>query len=159
MAARTRSRASRTALSARPTTVKAGSPSRMSASTQTRRASTPSTAKVAIREIIRRRPPGAGRRDAPRRRDGTGAGRRDGPRQGRRDGTGAGGRDGPRRGRRDEAGAGRRDVPRRGRRDGTSERGLQVVEPDEVTGGVQEDAHGVEAQRGAVGAVVNLREP
>src|SRR5205085_5765634 len=52
MAARTRSRASRTALSARPTTVNAGRPRRMSASTQTRRALTPSTAKVVTRASI-----------------------------------------------------------------------------------------------------------
>ena len=44
MAARTRSRDSRTALSASPTTVKAGRPRRMSASTVTRRLSTPSIA-------------------------------------------------------------------------------------------------------------------
>src|SRR3954471_5060988 len=50
-AAWTRSRASRTALSARPTTVNAGRPSRMSASTQTRRPSTPSSAKVVTRAI------------------------------------------------------------------------------------------------------------
>ena len=48
-AARTRSRASRTALSASPTTANAGSPRRMSASTQTRRASTPSSANVSTR--------------------------------------------------------------------------------------------------------------
>src|SRR4051812_21514199 len=56
MAERTRSRASRTALSARPTTVNAGRPWRMSASTQTRRASTPSTANVTTRESISRAP-------------------------------------------------------------------------------------------------------
>src|SRR3712207_4450598 len=44
IAARTRSRASRTALSASPTTVNAGRPERTSASTSTRRASTPSRA-------------------------------------------------------------------------------------------------------------------
>ena len=44
IAERTRSRASRTALSASPTIVNAGSPMRMSASTQTRRQSTPSSA-------------------------------------------------------------------------------------------------------------------
>ena len=51
-AARTRSRASRTALSASPTTVNAGRPlARMSASTQTRRLVTPSTANVLTRAI------------------------------------------------------------------------------------------------------------
>src|SRR3954447_25807290 len=49
IAERTRSRASRTALSARPTIVKAGRPMRMSASTQTRRLSTPSSAKAMTR--------------------------------------------------------------------------------------------------------------
>src|SRR5215207_11523128 len=49
MAARTRSRASRTALSARPTTAKAGSPRRMSASTHTRRAAIPSRQNVLTR--------------------------------------------------------------------------------------------------------------
>ena len=50
IAARTRSRASRIALSASPTIVNAGSPVlRMSASTQTRRASTPSIANVMTR--------------------------------------------------------------------------------------------------------------
>ena len=48
-AALTRSRASRTALSASPTTANAGSPRRMSASTQTRRASTPSIVNVSTR--------------------------------------------------------------------------------------------------------------
>ena len=43
IAERTRSRASRTALSASPTIVNAGRPMRMSASTHTRRLSTPST--------------------------------------------------------------------------------------------------------------------
>ena len=51
IAARTRSRASRTALSARPTIVNAGRPSRMSASTHTRRDSTPSMANVVMRAI------------------------------------------------------------------------------------------------------------
>src|SRR5918995_3199146 len=46
IAARTRSRASRTALSASPTTVNAGSPRRISASTHTRRASIPSSVKL-----------------------------------------------------------------------------------------------------------------
>src|SRR5689334_12015610 len=55
-AAWTRSRASRTALSASPTTVKPGRPSRMSASTQTRRASTQSSAKVTTRAITTPRP-------------------------------------------------------------------------------------------------------
>ena len=51
-AARTRSRASRTALSASPTTVNAGRPlERMSASTHTRRLVTPSTANVLTRAI------------------------------------------------------------------------------------------------------------
>jgi hypothetical protein len=59
IAARTLSRASRTALSASPTTVKAGRPERMSASTQTRRLSTPSSAKVTTRASIRRLPAGA----------------------------------------------------------------------------------------------------
>ena len=75
-AERTRSRASRTALSARPTTVNAGRPTRMSASTQTRCALTPSTEKVETRASIRTRPPGgrggrvgrAGRAGSPRRR-------------------------------------------------------------------------------------------
>src|SRR3954447_19815913 len=49
IAERTRSRASRTALSARPTIVKAGRPMRMSASTQTRRLSTPSSANAVTR--------------------------------------------------------------------------------------------------------------
>src|SRR3954454_7097840 len=48
-AERTRSRASRTALSARPTIVNAGRPWRTSASTSTRRASTPSSAKAVTR--------------------------------------------------------------------------------------------------------------
>src|SRR4051794_6949224 len=55
-AAWTRSRASRTALSASPTTAKPGRPSRMSASTHTRRASTPSSAKVTTRAITTGRP-------------------------------------------------------------------------------------------------------
>src|SRR3954470_13913184 len=49
IAERTRSRASRTALSARPTTVNAGRPWRTSASTSTRRASMPSSANVVTR--------------------------------------------------------------------------------------------------------------
>src|SRR4051794_26625711 len=59
IAARTRSRASRTALSASPTTVNAGSPRRISASTHTRRASTPSTANVVTRASIRAAPSGS----------------------------------------------------------------------------------------------------
>ena len=49
IAARTRSRASRTAVSASPTIVKAGRPARTSTSTATRRGSTPSMAKVVTR--------------------------------------------------------------------------------------------------------------
>ena len=49
IAERTRSRASRTALSASPTIVNAGRPTRMSASTQTRRESTPSSANAVTR--------------------------------------------------------------------------------------------------------------
>ena len=48
-AARTRSRASRTAASPSPTIVKAGRPDRRSTSTLTGRGSTPSTVKVATR--------------------------------------------------------------------------------------------------------------
>src|SRR3954451_9174300 len=113
MAARTRSRASRTALSARPTTVNAGSPSRMSDSTQTRRASTPSTANVMTRESISRRPPGRRRPRA----------------------------------------AGRRRAGR------ASERGLQMVQPDEVPRAIHQHAHAVEAQRRAVRAGTGLGEP
>ena len=52
IAERTRSRASRIALSARPTIVNAGRPvPRMSASTHTRRDSTPSMANVVTRAI------------------------------------------------------------------------------------------------------------
>ena len=71
---RTRSRASRTALSASPTTVNAGRPWRMSASTQTRRLATPSRAKVEMRAITR----AAGRHLRTRRSGGRGgrAGRR-----------------------------------------------------------------------------------
>src|SRR5215216_2885193 len=56
IAARTRSRASRTALSASPTTANMGSPRRMSTSTHTRRASTPSRAKVSTRARLMRAP-------------------------------------------------------------------------------------------------------
>src|SRR4051812_44235588 len=56
MAARTRSRASRTALSARPTTVNEGRPRRMSHSTATRRVSTPSMAKLVTAESTSERP-------------------------------------------------------------------------------------------------------
>src|SRR4051794_18265385 len=59
-AERTRSRASRTALSPRPTIPNAGRPARMSTSTQTGRASRPSSAKVRTRASIRR--PGHGGR-------------------------------------------------------------------------------------------------
>ena len=48
IAARTRSRASCTALSARPTTVKAGSPEAMSTSTSMIRPSNPITAQVCV---------------------------------------------------------------------------------------------------------------
>src|SRR4051812_41628459 len=106
MAARTRSRASRTALSAKPTTVNAGRPSRMSASTQTRRAFTPSTAKVVTRESI----------------------------------------------------SGRLRRPRGGERS-ASERGLQVVEPDEGAAAVEQDADAVEAQPRAERAVRRLGQP
>ena len=61
IADRTRSRASRTALSASPTIVKAGRPTRMSASTQTRRESTPSSAKAVTRARLIRTLPGGGR--------------------------------------------------------------------------------------------------
>src|SRR4051812_9853949 len=111
MAARTRSRASRTALSARPTTVNAGNPSRMSASTQTRRASTPSTANVMTRDSISgavRWAPGARRRRARRR---------------------------------------------------ASERGLEVVQPDELVRAVDEHGDAVEAQPRAVGPVRGLGQP
>src|SRR4051794_25914521 len=53
-AARTRSRASRTALSPSPTIPNAGRPARMSTSTQTGRASRPSSAKDRTRASIRR---------------------------------------------------------------------------------------------------------
>ena len=56
IAARTRSRASRTALSASPTIVNAGRPRRMSHSTQTRRASTPSIANVVTAASTSERP-------------------------------------------------------------------------------------------------------
>src|SRR4051812_21899858 len=55
IAERTRSRASRTALSGSPTTVNAGRPARMSASTHTRRLATPSSAKVAPGRASERR--------------------------------------------------------------------------------------------------------
>ena len=61
IAERTRSRASRTALSASPTIVKAGRPTRMSASTQTRRKSTPSRAKAVTRARLIRTLLGGGR--------------------------------------------------------------------------------------------------
>src|SRR6478752_884032 len=105
MAARTRSRASRTALSASPTTVNAGRPSRMSASTQTRRASTPSTAKVLTRESISA------------------------------------------------------ELASEGRAEVASERGLQVVQPDERAAAVEQHGDAVEAQPGAERAVRRLGEP
>src|SRR3954447_4024510 len=172
MAARTRSRASRTALSASPTTVNAGSPSRMSASTQTRRASTPSTTKVMTRESIswalpsaraarggRRPPPSAraargGRRPLPWARAARGRQRPRGP-PGRRQAHAA------RPGRHERAVRDRRRSAggRRTSRGGASERRLEVIEPDEVAGAVDEDGYAVEAQARAVRAVRGLDEP
>src|SRR3954453_1329635 len=159
MAARTGSRASRTALSASPTTVNAGSPSRMSASTQTRRASTPSTAKVMTRESIsralRRARAARGRqRPLPWARAARGRQRPRGP-PGRRQAHAA------RPARHERAAEDRRRAPggRRTSHRGASERRLKVIEPDEVAGAIDEDGYAVEAQAGAVRAGGGLDEP
>src|SRR4051794_38583991 len=145
---RTRSRASRIALSARPTMVNAGSPVlRMSASTHTRRASTPSMAKVTTRAIMTGVPirefggKAGGCRAVP-------AGARH-PRACRWHVTGC----------RVPAGAGRRRrvPPKSGI--GTLEHVLEVVEPDEAAVFVERDADGVEPQLGVERPVDRAVQP